>query len=182
MRGQVARRQCVAVCVSCFKHPHAPHGAGLFAFFASPPVLLCVGVWVGGACCALAFVHHILQTCTCVLGALHCTVLPAHRYRAQKLKYAMSDARKESLRLAFGQEDGEYGDSVMGLTRGMLGAESGSGRIRGTQKKKQKRQGVCVGVACTCDCAWLWLRVWVLRVHMGVWGVSYAVCRFVCRV
>ena len=64
------------------------------------------------------------------------------RYRAQKMRFAMSDARKESLRMAFGKEDGEYGDSVMGLTLGMLGAESGSGRIRAARKKKEKRQGM----------------------------------------
>lgn len=58
------------------------------------------------------------------------------------MRFAMSDARKESLRMAFGKEDGEYGDSVMGLTLGMLGAESGSGRIRAARKKKEKRQGM----------------------------------------
>ena len=45
------------------------------------------------------------------------------------------------MRLAFGKEDGEYGDSVMGLTTGLLGAKSGSGRIRAPRKKKEKRQG-----------------------------------------
>lgn len=69
------------------------------------------------------------------------TTRPHRRFRAQKLKYAISDARKDSMRLAFGKEDGEYGDSVMGLTTGLLGAKSGSGRIRAPRKKKEKRQG-----------------------------------------
>ena len=42
--------------------------------------------------------------------------------------------------MAFGKSDGEYGDSTMGLTLGMLGAKSGSGKLRATRKKETKKQ------------------------------------------
>mmetsp|Transcript_27402 Transcript_27402/g.94818 ORF Transcript_27402/g.94818 Transcript_27402/m.94818 type:complete len:544 (-) Transcript_27402:38-1669(-) len=59
------------------------------------------------------------------------------RFRRERERLAMTDMRKDANRLAFGQEDGEYGDSGMGRTLGVLGT-SASGRLRVTKKETKK--------------------------------------------
>lgn len=76
------------------------------------------------------------------------------RFRREKERMAMTEMRKDANRLAFGQEDGEYGDSVMGRTLGVLGrGESGRLRVKKKETKKAamrlKRVGVGGGSGAT---------------------------------
>mgnify|MGYP000651606863 CR=1 FL=1 len=59
------------------------------------------------------------------------------RFRKMKERMAISEQAKERNRLAMGtgRDDEEYGDSAMGLDKGMLGA-AGSGQVRGPTEKK----------------------------------------------
>jgi U4/U6 small nuclear ribonucleoprotein PRP31 len=68
------------------------------------------------------------------------------RVRRMKERYAMTELRSQQNKLSFSMNEGEYGDSAMGLDMGMIGHKD-SGKIRATVKKevsllkKQRKDG-----------------------------------------
>ena len=54
-----------------------------------------------------------------------------------KERYAVTDLQSQQNKMSFSLNDGEYGDSAMGVDKGMVGSKD-SGRIRAPQKKENK--------------------------------------------
>ena len=54
-----------------------------------------------------------------------------------KERYAVTDLQSQQNKMSFSLNDGEYGDSAMGVDRGMVGSKD-TGRIRAPQKKENK--------------------------------------------
>lgn len=59
------------------------------------------------------------------------------RIRKLKERYAMTELRQQQNRISFSTDVGEYGDSAMGMDKGMVGFKD-SGKVRVTQKKEVK--------------------------------------------
>lgn len=59
------------------------------------------------------------------------------RVRKMKERFATTDLSKMQNKVRFSVEDGEYGDSAMGNSLGMVGSKD-TGRIRGVQRKEVK--------------------------------------------
>ena len=54
-----------------------------------------------------------------------------------KERYAVTDLQSQQNKMSFSLNDGEYGDSAMGVDKGMVGSKD-TGRIRAPQKKENK--------------------------------------------
>ena len=54
-----------------------------------------------------------------------------------KERYAVTDLQSQQNKISFSLNDGEYGDSAMGVDKGMIGSKE-NGRIRAPQKKENK--------------------------------------------
>ena len=54
-----------------------------------------------------------------------------------KERYAVTDLQSQQNKMSFSAVDGEYGDSAMGVDKGMVGSKD-SGRLRAPQKKESK--------------------------------------------
>ena len=59
------------------------------------------------------------------------------RVRKMKERYAVTDLQSQQNKISFSLNEGEYGDSAMGVDKGMIGSKDG-GRIRAPQKKENK--------------------------------------------
>ena len=59
------------------------------------------------------------------------------RVRKMKERYAVTDLQSQQNKISFSLNDGEYGDSAMGVDKGMIGSKE-NGRIRAPQKKENK--------------------------------------------
>ena len=59
------------------------------------------------------------------------------RVRKMKERYAVTDLQSQQNKMSFSLNDGEYGDSAMGVDKGMVGSKD-TGRIRAPQKKENK--------------------------------------------
>lgn len=58
------------------------------------------------------------------------------RVRRFKERFAMTEMRAQQNKMNFKIDEGEYGDSAMGVDMGMLSSASGSGKLRAPQEKK----------------------------------------------
>lgn len=59
------------------------------------------------------------------------------RMRRMKERFAVTDMQKQQNKMGFTTDAGEYGDSAMGMDRGMVGSKD-SGRLRAPQVKESK--------------------------------------------
>ena len=59
------------------------------------------------------------------------------RVKKMKERYAVTDLQSQQNKMSFSAIDGEYGDSAMGVDKGMVGSKD-SGRLRAPQKKESK--------------------------------------------
>jgi U4/U6 small nuclear ribonucleoprotein PRP31 len=58
------------------------------------------------------------------------------RVRRFKERFAMTEMRAQQNKMNFKVDEGEYGDSAMGVDLGMLSSAAGSGKLRAPQEKK----------------------------------------------
>mmetsp|Transcript_8881 Transcript_8881/g.16648 ORF Transcript_8881/g.16648 Transcript_8881/m.16648 type:complete len:519 (-) Transcript_8881:1611-3167(-) len=58
------------------------------------------------------------------------------RVRRFKERFAMTEMRAQQNKMNFKIDEGEYGDSAMGVDMGMLSSAAGSGKLRAPQEKK----------------------------------------------
>ena len=84
------------------------------------------------------------------------------RVRRLKERYAVSELQAQHNKISFSLNEGEYGDSAMGVDKGMIGSKD-TGRIRAPSKKENKvglskkqkvsmvRSPVCFGSALLCS-------------------------------
>lgn len=59
------------------------------------------------------------------------------RVRRLKERYAVSELQAQHNKISFSLNEGEYGDSAMGVDKGMIGSKD-TGRIRAPSKKENK--------------------------------------------
>jgi U4/U6 small nuclear ribonucleoprotein PRP31 len=59
------------------------------------------------------------------------------RVKKMKERYAVTDLQSQQNKMSFSAVDGEYGDSAMGVDKGMVGSKD-SGRLRAPMKKESK--------------------------------------------
>lgn len=57
------------------------------------------------------------------------------RVRRWKERFEMTEVRKQQNRIVVTTDEGEYGDSAMGVTQGSIGSHAATGKIRAPQKK-----------------------------------------------
>ena len=74
------------------------------------------------------------------------------RVRRFKERFAMTEMRAQQNKMNFKIDEGEYGDSAMGVDMGLLSSSSGSGKLRAPQEKKiakseNKRQKKAVSMS-----------------------------------